>query len=132
MPSSEVNPVRRQVAAHWNRRAASFDDDFGHSIRSQGERAAWDRVLELIVEGRSSLDVLDAGCGTGFLAFEFQLRRHRVIGVDFAREMIEQARQKAVALQADVRFEEGDAENLRFEAHSFDIVVSRHVLWTLP
>jgi len=132
MPLSEGDPVKRQVAAHWNRRAAGFDNDFGHSIRIQGERAAWDRVLDVVIEGRSGLDVLDAGCGTGFLAFEFQSRGHRVIGVDFAREMIELARRKAVVLQADMRLEEGDAENLPFDSHSFDIVVSRHVLWTLP
>ena len=38
--------VKQQVAAHWDRRAAGFDDDFGHSIRTPGERAAWDRILD--------------------------------------------------------------------------------------
>jgi ubiquinone/menaquinone biosynthesis C-methylase UbiE len=31
-----------------------------------------------------------------------------------------------------VRFEAGDAEQLAFPAASFDLVMTRHVLWTLP
>jgi len=32
--------VKQPVAAHWDRRAAHFDEDFGHSIRTlAGSRA---------------------------------------------------------------------------------------------
>ena len=50
------NPTRskQQVAAHWGRRAAHFDEDFGHSIRTAAERAAWDRIFDLVLGGRSS------------------------------------------------------------------------------
>jgi ubiquinone/menaquinone biosynthesis C-methylase UbiE len=132
MATGPADVVKRQVAAHWDRRAAHFDEDFGHSIRTPAERAAWDRILELIVAGRGALDVLDAGCGTGFLAFELAGRGHRVVGVDFARAMIEEALRKAAARPVSVKFEEADVEQLPFAAGSFDLVISRHVLWTLP
>jgi hypothetical protein len=45
----QTDPVKQQVAAHWDRRAAHFDEDFGHSIRTAAERAAWDRILDLIL-----------------------------------------------------------------------------------
>jgi ubiquinone/menaquinone biosynthesis C-methylase UbiE len=124
--------VKQHVAAHWNRRAPSFDADFGHSIRTAAERAAWDRILDLVLAGRAPLDVLDAGCGTGFLSFELASRGHRVTGVDFAPAMIAEARRKAAERGIAVRFEEGDAEQLSFAPASFDLVISRHVLWTLP
>jgi len=124
--------VKQQVAAHWDRRAATFDEDFGHSIRTTDERRAWDRILDLVLHGRGALDALDVGSGTGFLAFELTTCGHRVTGVDFAPAMIAQARQKADALGASVRFEEADAEQLPFPPTSFDLVISRHVLWTLP
>jgi ubiquinone/menaquinone biosynthesis C-methylase UbiE len=124
--------VKQQVAAHWNRRAPHFDEDFGHSIRTPAERAAWDRIFALVLSGRSALDALDVGCGTGFLSFELAARGHRVTGVDFAAAMIAEARRKAGGHAAAVRFEEADAEQLPFAPASFDLVISRHVLWTLP
>jgi ubiquinone/menaquinone biosynthesis C-methylase UbiE len=132
MTSLQSDPVKQQVAAHWGRRAAHFDEDFGHSIRTPAERAAWDRIFDLVLAGKSALDVLDAGCGTGFLSLEFASRGHRVTGVDFAPAMLAEARRKASEQGLPVRFEEADAEQLPYPAHSFDLVVSRHVLWTLP
>jgi len=130
--SGQTDVVKQHVAAHWNRRAPSFDADLGHSIRTAAERAAWNRILDLVLPGRSPLDALDAGCGTGFLSFELASRGHRVTGVDFAPAMIAEARRKAAERNAAIRFEEGDAEQLPFGAASFDLVISRHVLWTLP
>jgi len=131
--TSGPSEVKRHVAAHWDRRAAHFDDDFGHSIRTPGERAAWDRILDLVLAGKPKpLDALDAGCGTGFLSFELADRGHRVIGVDFAPAMIAEARRKAADRGASVRFEEADAEQLPFAPSTFDLAISRHVLWTLP
>ena len=132
MTCGHADAVKQQVAAHWDRRAAHFDEDFGHSIGTPAERAAWDRLLDLVLAGRGALDALDAGCGTGFLAFELAARGHRVSGVDFAPAMIAEARKKSAARGVSIRFEEADAEQLPFPPGSFDLVISRHVLWTLP
>jgi ubiquinone/menaquinone biosynthesis C-methylase UbiE len=128
----EPDVVKQQVAAHWNRRAPGFDADFGHSIRTAGERAAWDRILGLIVPARGHLDALDVGCGTGFLTFELAERGHRVTGIDFAPAMIAEARHKAAERGISVQLHEADAEQLPFASGSFDLLVSRHLLWTLP
>jgi hypothetical protein len=48
MASDQTDLVKQQVAAHWGRRAPHFDEDFGHSIRTPAERAAWNRILDLI------------------------------------------------------------------------------------
>jgi len=132
MISAHTDPVKQQVAAHWNRRAAHFDEDFGHSIRTPAERAAWDRILDLILPAAGALEALDIGCGTGFLSLELASCGHRVTGVDFAPSMIAQARKMAAERHAVIRYEEADAELLPFAAASFDIAVSRHLLWTLP
>ena len=132
MTSGPGDTVKQQVAAHWGRRAVHFDEDFGHSIRTPGERAAWDRILDLVVPGRGAREALDVGCGTGFLALELAARGHAVTGVDFAPAMIAEARRKAAERGAAIRFEEADAEQLPFESGHFELVISRHLLWTLP
>ena len=132
MSSGETDFVKEQVAAHWGRRAPGFDAGFGHSIRTSAERASWDRIFDLVLAGRGPLDALDAGCGTGFLSFELAARGHRVTGIDFAPAMLAEARRKAAQSGAAVRFEEGDVEQLPFAPGSFDLAISRHVLWTLP
>jgi len=132
MTSDRHDVVKQQVAAHWERRAPGFDEDFGHSIRTSAERAAWDRILDLVVPAGRALDALDVGCGTGFLALELASRGHRVTAVDFAPAMLAEARRKAAARGFSIRFEEGDAETLPFAAGSFDLTISRHLLWTLP
>lgn len=132
MSSGETDFVKEQVAAHWGRRAPGFDAGFGHSIRTPAERAAWDRIFDLVLAGRGRLEALDAGCGTGFLSFELAARGHRVTGIDFAPAMLAEARRKAAQSGAAVRFEEGDVEKLPFAPESFDLAISRHVLWTLP
>jgi ubiquinone/menaquinone biosynthesis C-methylase UbiE len=130
MPSTDI--VKQQVAAHWGRRAAHFDADFGHSIRTREERAAWDRVFSLALGGREGLQALDIGCGTGFLSLELAARGHRVTGIDFAPAMLALAKEKAANVGAAIQFEEADAEKLPFAPGSFDLVITRHVLWTLP
>lgn len=132
MASTQTDPVKTQVAAHWDRRAAHFDEDFGHSIGSPAERAAWDRILDLVIPEGGPYDTLDVGSGTGFLALELAARGHRATGIDFAPAMVARAREKAAALGRAVRFDQGDAEHLPYADDSFDLVISRHVLWTLP
>ena len=68
----------------------------------------------------------------GFSALELAARGHRVTGIDFAPAMVARARDKAAAQGLAVRFEQGDAEQPAYPDGSFDLVISRHVLWTLP
>ena len=131
MTFGQTDVVKQQVAAHWDRRASHFDEDFGHSIRTPAERAAWDRILDLVLAGKWVLHALDAGCGTGFLALELAARGHQVTGVDFAPAMLAEARRKAAECSVSIRFEQADAEQLPFTSGSFDLAMSRHLLWTL-
>jgi ubiquinone/menaquinone biosynthesis C-methylase UbiE len=56
-----------------------------------------------------------------------------VTGIDMTLEMLEKARASAAAMGADnVRFIEGEVEELPFDEHSFDVVISNGVIDLIP
>ena len=124
--------AKQVVGRYWGGRAATFDEDAFHSIGSPAEAIAWNRVLDLLAPPGRALDVLDVGCGTGFLALLFAARGHRVQGSDLAPEMIAVAQEKAARLGLPVTFSVDDAEAPALPDASVDLVVTRHLFWTLP
>ena len=85
----------------------------------------------LVSEGRISSDteVLDVGCGTGGFAREIaRLTSARVTGCDQAEQFIEFARATPEPEAGAVAWAIGDAEELPFEASSFDRVLLSLVL----
>ena len=73
---------------------------------------------------RPGMDVLDVACGTGNLAFPAARAGARVVGVDIAPNLLEQARSRAADEGLDIQFDEGDAEQLPYSDASFDLVMS--------
>jgi SAM-dependent methyltransferase len=119
------------IAEYWNQQASSYDEQFDHTIGSPEEQAAWDRVFDIVTGNRNHLDVLDAGTGTGFLALALASRGHSVVGIDLSPKMLVRARRNAAEQRLDAVFELGDAERPDFAPETFDLIISRHVFWSL-
>jgi ubiquinone/menaquinone biosynthesis C-methylase UbiE len=123
--------VKDTVRRHWSGRATTFDDAPNHGLHTDAQRQAWLNLIQSWA-GPSPIDALDVGCGTGFLALQLATLGHRAVGIDGSEQMLGLARSKAgqAGLSVDLRL--ADAEALPFASASFDLVVERHVLWTLP
>lgn len=83
------------------------------------------RVRRLLGPFTGKEAVLDAGCGTGALAFALAPLVSEVVGVDVEQEYLEAARERA---PANVRFVEGDVTSLPFGYGAFDIAACYRVL----
>ena len=68
--------------------------------------------------------VLDIACGNGNASLSAARRGCHVTGIDIARELLDQARQRARAERVDPEFLIGDAEDLPFDESSFDVILS--------
>jgi SAM-dependent methyltransferase len=68
--------------------------------------------------------VLDIACGTGNAALAAASLGATVTGIDFAPQLLAQARARALAAGLTVQFDEGDAEELPYADGTFDLVVS--------
>jgi ubiquinone/menaquinone biosynthesis C-methylase UbiE len=125
------NQIKLSIADVWDVSSETYDDKEGHGIHSEIEREAWKTLFKsLLPSGR--LEVLDVGCGTGEIGLLFAEMGHHVTGLDLSQKMLAKAREKTSSKEFDSTFKKGDAEVPPFEAGTFDVVVNRHLLWTLP
>lgn len=117
--------------AFWDAEAMAFDDEPDHGLRDPATRAAWcDLLLEHLPPAPSQ--VADLGCGTGTLSVLLAEQGYGVTGVDLSPAMIARSRAKASAAGLRVSLSVGDAADPDLPTGTFDVVLSRHVLWALP
>ncbi len=114
----------------WDDEATTYDEAPDHGLRDPQTRAAW-RELLLGLLPPAPARIADLGCGTGTLATLLAVEGYAVDGVDFSPEMVQRARAKA-GETAGVTFVEADAAAPPLEPASYDVVLSRHVLWAMP
>ena len=125
--------VKKEIATRWDTYAESYDSFVSHGIQTEEEKGLWVTAFSHVLPLQPShLKILDVGCGTGAIGFIFAEMGHTVTGLDLSEQMMEIGRQKATDRGIEIRFVSGDAEHPPFPDNEFDIVVSRHLLWTLP
>jgi SAM-dependent methyltransferase len=123
-------PAHEHARAVWDAEAATFDDEPDHGLADPETRAAW-RSLLLSVLPLAPARVADLGCGTGTLAVLLAAEGYAVDGLDVSPEMVARARVKAAAAGVDVDVRVGDANAPGLDPASYDVVLSRHVLWAM-
>jgi SAM-dependent methyltransferase len=105
-----INEAQRSV---WNRAAATYLQDFGGLFPE-----AVGPLLDAARVGDGT-QVLDVATGPGTIAAVAAARGARVTGVDFAEDMIDEARRR----NPSIEFRVGDAAALPFDDATFDAVV---------
>lgn len=114
------------VASAYGRLAPIYDFVFGPVFRRGRSEAV--KVAERI-GGR----ILEVGVGTGLSLPQYG-DSNCIVGVDISEPMLRVARKRVLklCLRNVESIEHGDAENLRFEDNSFDIVVAQYVVTACP
>lgn len=123
--------VKDQIRQSWNRSSSAYDGHAGHGIHSKTEEDLWKNEIKKTLNGET-VSILDVGCGTGAISLLCAEMGHHVTGIDLSEKMLERAREKAGMKGLSVDFQIRDAEKTEFPESSFDLVINRHLLWTLP
>ena len=120
--------IRDDIRDYWSDRAATFDDDPGHKITEGAERAAWKALFTRHLGPAEGRALLDLASGTGEIALLCRDLGFRVTGLDWSEAMLDRAWAKA---GETVDFVQADAERTTLPGESQDVVVTRHLVWTL-
>ena len=117
-----------ETHAFWNRVA----DEWYTQVGDEGDSNRIlnsDPVLWEFAGDVTGLEVLDAGCGTGYLSGKLKEVGAHVIGIDFSDKMIEIAKEK----NPDISFKIDSCTELRTVMDSsLDMVISNYVLMDTP
>lgn len=122
---ADLNPQAKQMA----------DESVVRNLDAQA-RAIWPQEMPLFQRYVLPAEprILDAGCGTGEgssrLAELFPCSQ--VLGVDIADRHLELARGRYANLAPRLKFEHQSIFELTAADHSFDLIVCRHVLHSIP
>ncbi|HZL79783.1 MAG TPA: bifunctional demethylmenaquinone methyltransferase/2-methoxy-6-polyprenyl-1,4-benzoquinol methylase UbiE [Candidatus Limnocylindrales bacterium] len=99
--------------------------DFLNDLQSFGLHRCWKRRVADLAQLKIGDRALDLCCGTGDIAFALARRGAETTGLDFSAKMLQvaAARQRHLKSQiANLKFLQGDAQQLPFPENSFDVV----------
>ena len=117
---------------HWSQYVQTSEELYrSRALRfHEGNKELWLNAIGV----RDNTDILEVGCGGGIFCHRIKqfLPGARVTGLDFDTGHIAYARQKSAALGLDCTFVNGDATDLPFPDHSFDLCYSHTVLEHIP
>jgi SAM-dependent methyltransferase len=125
-------------ASYWAGRAGQYAER-ARALWTADEPVwgIWDlpqSVLPLLPDDVAGLDVVELGCGTGYVSAWLARRGARPVGVDLSAEQLATARALQEELGPTFPLHQGNAEELPFDDASFDLAVSEYgaVTWCDP
>jgi len=123
--------VSQQISKIWDEDAATYDESPVHQCpQLPHEVAAWRATLRRLLPDPPAR-VLDVGAGTGFISLILADQGYEVTAVDLSGEMLAILKSKADRQGLNVEVVQADVADLRPD-QTFDAVVERHLMWTLP
>ncbi|MEO6143321.1 MAG: class I SAM-dependent methyltransferase [Dermatophilaceae bacterium] len=120
-----------EIGRYWNDYAAAYDAEPDHGLGDPTTHEAWRLLLQRWLPEEPG-DIADLACGTGSLTALVAGLGHSVVGVDLAGNMVERARAKTSQFAGQVTIKQGDVSLPPIEPASLDVILARHILWTLP
>ena len=120
-----------EIENAWTADSAGYDESVKKQLRNQRDLRHWSEELQLLL-GAKPLHILDIGCGPGFFSIVLSRLGHHVKAIDGSIGMVEHARANFRAEGCTAVCALEDAVTLPDEEpESYDVIISRDVVWTL-
>lgn len=118
------------IGDYWTARSEGFS---AHMLEmmEEDEKGLYVRRIREFSNTRR-MKVLDIGTGPGLFPIILGRDGHEVTAIDYSDGMLAMARKNCEEAGVPCDIRKMDAQHLEFEDESFDLIVSRKVLWNLP
>ena len=126
-----VENVRsEEIIKRWDRFADTYAKNHGQHGDPHKE-VLLNPTLFALMGNVSGMEVLDAGCGEGYLSRMISRKGAKVTAVDYSTRMLDIAKERTPK-ELSIHYQWGNCEALHFlEDQSFDLVVSNMVIQDL-
>lgn len=101
-PATKETHTAAAAQRLWTRKAEEWDQWIGLE-GDRTRRLISDRVLWQLLGDVAGRDVLDAGCGNGYLAVQMARRGARVVAVDWSEAMVARAQARATEAETEAK-----------------------------
>lgn len=126
-----MSQTLEQIRQYWNSRAEGYTLSNREELEDEHRIFLWEQQIRRALNGRVCRHVLDVGCGPGFFSVLLARLGYEVTAIDYTENMLSEARKNAAYYGVNIDFRQMDAQNLDFADGTFDLVISRNVLWNL-
>ena len=123
--------LKERIRHGWDVSAEGFSKIIVAPDFEEPGRSVWQELLLEKAPASGKLRILDVGTGPGLFAVILSMKGHQVTGIDISDEMLSQARDNAARYNQSPEFIRMESESLDFPEETFDLIVSRNVVWTM-
>lgn len=123
--------LQERVTHGWDISAEGFSKHVVAEEFDDPGRSVWTELILSMAPKEGPLDILDAGTGPGLFAIILAMAGHRTTGIDISSKMLAQAKENAARMGVAPTFRMMNSQNPDFLDNSFDLIVSRNVMWTI-
>lgn len=118
------------IGDYWSQRSEGFSE---HMLKhlEEDEKGLYIRRIREYSNTRK-MKVLDIGTGPGLFPILLGKDGHDVTAIDYSDGMLVMANNNCADAGVKADIMKMDAQHLEFQDGSFDLIVSRKVLWNLP
>lgn len=121
--------LKELIEKRWQCSAEKYSESIQRELKLEINR--WKGYIAKHISVKEKVKILDIGCGPGFFTILFSGEDHETIGIDGSSNMVAEAVLNAERQNANADFKVMDCHHLEFADDTFDLVVSRNVVWTL-
>lgn len=119
-----------EIKSYWSKRAEGYSISNKESLNSN-EKEQYEEFFLKHISTDKKLKTIDMGCGPGFLAILLADMGYDSFAFDCTENMLLKAEENAKDLGVKVTTIKGDAQDPKIEDNTFDLLVSRNLVWNL-